>query len=145
MSKVEEFLTANDEAEIIKAIRGAEKQTSGEIRVHIERTFNGDHFERALELFYHLKMDNTKQSNGVLIYVAVEDRNFVIYGDKGINDVVPTQFWESTRDVMQKHFKTANYKQGLIDGILQAGEQLKQHFPWSTTDINELSDEISKS
>ena len=144
MSKVENFLSAKDEEAIVEAIRVSERQTSGEIRVHIEKTFDGDHFDRALELFHLLKMDNTKQENGVLIYVAVEDRNFVIYGDKGINDVVPNDFWESTRDAMQQQFKKGDFKQGLIDGVLKAGEQLRSHFPWDATDTNELSNEISK-
>ena len=144
MSKVEEFLSSEDEVAIVNAIRTAEKQTSGEIRVHIEKTYDGDHFERTLELFHQLKMDNTKQENGVLIYVAVEDRQFVIYGDKGINDVVPNNFWESTRDVMQQHFKNGDFKQGLVNGILKAGEQLQAHFPWNSSDINELPDAISK-
>ncbi|WP_339662618.1 TPM domain-containing protein [Croceibacter atlanticus] len=145
MSKVEDFLTKNDEAEIVEAIRVAEKQTSGEIRVHLEKTYDGDHFDRALELFHQLKMDNTKQENGVLIYVAVEDKSFVIYGDKGINDVVPNNFWESTRDAMQAEFKKGEFKQGLINGVLSAGQQLQAHFPWDADDVNELSDEISKS
>lgn len=144
MAKVEDFLTPEDEANIVEAIRIAEKQTSGEIRVHIEKTYEGDHFDRALELFHLLKMDNTKQENGVLIYVAVEDRNFVIYGDKGINDVVPKDFWESTRDVMQHQFKKGDFKQGLVDGVLKAGEQLQKHFPRDKADVNELSDKISK-
>ncbi|WP_272972660.1 TPM domain-containing protein [Croceibacter atlanticus] len=145
MSKVEDFLTKSDEAEIVEAIREAEKQTSGEIRVHLEKTYDGDHFDRALELFHQLKMDNTKQENGVLIYVAVEDKSFVIYGDKGINDVVPNNFWESTRDAMQAEFKKGDFKQGLINGVLSAGQQLQAHFPWDADDVNELSDEISKS
>src|SRR5680860_1034155 len=88
MSKVEEFLSAKDEEEVVEAIRMAEKATSGEIRVHIEKSHGEmDIFERAIEVFHLLKMDNTKQENGVLIYVAIENRDFVIYGDKGINEV----------------------------------------------------------
>ncbi len=145
MSKIEKFLTKDDEEEIVEAIRKAEKTTSGEIRVHIEKTHGDkDIFDRAMQVFHLLKMNNTKQENGVLIYVAVEDRNFVIYGDKGINDVVPNDFWESTKDVIVSHFKNENYKQGLIDGILKAGEQLQKHFPWDEDDINELPNTISK-
>ncbi len=145
MSKVEEFLTAKDEEQIIEAIRTAEKSTSGEIRVHIEKTHaDKDIFERAMEVFHALKMDNTKSSNGVLIYVAVEDRDFVIYGDKGINDVVPVDFWESTKNAIVEQFKAGNYRQGLIDGILKAGEQLKTHFPWSEDVTNELPNTISR-
>jgi uncharacterized membrane protein len=145
MSKVEEFLSAKEEEEVVEAIRSAEKATSGEIRVHIEKSHKElDIFDRAMEVFHLLKMDNTKQENGVLIYVAIDDRNFVIYGDKGINEVVPTDFWESTKDAIVEQFKAGNYKQGLIDGILKAGEQLNKHFPWSENDTNELSNKISR-
>jgi|SRR5680860_589493 len=145
MSKVEAFLSAKDEEEVVEAIRMAEKSTSGEIRVHIEKSHGElDIFDRAMEVFHLLKMDNTKQENGVLIYVAIDDRNFVIYGDKGINEVVPTDFWESTKDAIVAQFKTGNYKQGLIDGILKAGEQLNKHFPWNEDNTNELSNTISR-
>ncbi|MFG6687782.1 TPM domain-containing protein [Mariniflexile sp. HNIBRBA6329] len=141
---VEDFLTASEEQEVIEAIRLAELNTSGEIRVHIEKTSKGDATNRALEVFYMLKMDNTKLQNAVLIYVAVDEKTFVIYGDKGINDVVSKNFWDSTKDVMQAHFKAGNFKQGLVDGILKSGEQLKKFFPYMDSDTNELSNEISK-
>ncbi|WP_278034993.1 TPM domain-containing protein [Flavobacterium nitratireducens] len=144
MSKVEDFLTPAEELEIVEAIRIAEKNTSGEIRVHIERTTTMDAYERAKEVFHELKMDETALKNGVLIYLAVDDHNFVICGDKGINDVVGTDFWNCTRDAMVVQFKQNNFKQGLVDGILRAGEQLKKYFPWQEGDTNELSNEISK-
>lgn len=144
MSKIEKFLTADEEKEIIAAIRSAEKNTSGEIRVHLEKTSEMDVYERAMEVFHQLKMDNTKLQNGVLIYVAVEDRNFVIFGDEGINNVVSTDFWDTTKDIMQAHFKKGDFKQGLIDGVLKAGHQLETFFPWEKGDKNELPDEISK-
>lgn len=144
MAKVEEFLSKEEEEEVVEAIRTAERKTSGEIRVHLERSSGGEIWDRAMEVFHLLKMDNTKDANGVLIYVAVEDRKFVIYGDKGINEVVPKDFWESTKDAIVEQFKKGNYKQGLIDGILKAGDQLKKHFPWEEGDTNELSDKISR-
>lgn len=145
MSKVENFLSKKDEEEIIEAIREAESNTSGEVRVHLEKTTGDmDIFDRAMEVFHMLKMDNTKHDNGVLIYVAVDDHNFVIYGDKGINDVVPDDFWESTKDAIVAKFKKGEFKQGLVDGILTAGQQLKKHFPYSDDTRDELSNEISK-
>lgn len=144
MSNIEDFLSKAEEAEIIEAIRQAESQTSGEIRVHIESHDNGNAEQRALEVFHLLKMDNTKAQNGVLIYIAIDDRDFVICGDKGINDVVPENFWNSTRDVMQAHFRQGAFKQGLIEGILKAGKELAAHFPWDAEDRNELSNDISK-
>jgi uncharacterized membrane protein len=144
MSKVEDFLSKEEEQAIVEAIRVAEKNTSGEIRVHIEKTTSMDAYERAMEVFHELKMDETELQNGVLIYLAVVDKTFVICGDKGINDVVATDFWNCTRDAMVLQFKKGDYKQGLIDGILNAGQQLKKYFPWHEGDTNELSNEISK-
>ncbi|MBT8263449.1 MAG: TPM domain-containing protein [Bacteroidia bacterium] len=143
MSKLEDFLMPQEEAEVINAIRSAEKNTSGEIRVHLEAHSNMDAFERAAEVFDFLHMNNTKLSNGVLIYVAVEDRTLVIMGDTGINEVVAPDFWESTKDVIVSQFKLGDVKQGLVDGILMAGEQLKQHFPYGGGSGNELTDNIS--
>jgi len=145
MSKVEDFLTTAEEQEIVEAIRLAEKETSGEIRVHLEKTTSGDAFDRALEVFHLLKMDNTRLQNGVLIYLAVEDKNFVICGDKGINDVVSDDFWDCTKEAMAAQFKQGNFKQGLIDGIKNAGDQLQKYFPWEEGDSDELSNEISRS
>ena len=144
MSKVEDFLTKEEEQEIVEAIRVAEKETSGEIRVHIEKTTSKVPFDRALEVFHELRMDQTELKNGVLIYLAVNDHNFVICGDKGINEVVPKGFLDSTKVVMATHFKSGNFKQGLIDGITKAGEQLQKYFPFENGDTNELSNEISK-
>lgn len=145
MSHVEDFLTTQEEEEIVLAIRQAERNTSGEIRVHIERTTELSHCNRTLEVFQTLKMFNTKKQNAVLIYVAVDDHKFVIYGDKGIDAVVPKNFWDTTKNKMQHHFKQGNFKQGIIDGVLQVGKELKEHFPWSETDTNELPNEVSKS
>ncbi|MBU2947000.1 TPM domain-containing protein [Zobellia uliginosa] len=144
MSRVEAFLTAEEEQEIVSAIHVAEKNTSGEIRVHIEPHTRLEPIERAKEVFLLLKMENTKEANGVLIYVAVNDRKFSIFGDSGINKVVPDNFWDTTKNVIQDQFKKGNFKQGIIDGILKAGKELQAHFPWEHGDKNELSDEVSK-
>jgi uncharacterized membrane protein len=144
MGNVEDFLTSNEEEEIIEAIRIAESQTSGEIRVHIERHCPIDVYERALDVFHILKMDNTQAKNGVLIYVAIDNKSFVIFGDQGINNAVDADFWNSTRDKIADQFKSGRFKQGLTDGITEAGTVLSQHFPWHHTDKNELDNTISK-
>lgn len=144
MSKVEEFLTKAEEQEIVEAIRISEKNTSGEIRVHLEKKITTDAMNRAVEVFNELEMYNTKDANGVLIYLAIKSKQFAICGDKGINKVVPTDFWESTKNIMASHFQDGNFKQGLVDGILKAGEQLKKYFPYQDDDTNELSNEISR-
>jgi len=144
MSKAEEYLTPEEEQEVVNAIGMAEKNTSGEIRVHIEKHTSLDPYSRAKEVFHLLKMDETQQKNGVLIYIAIENRAFAICGDKGINDVVPKDFWDTTRDIMTSHFKNLDLKQGLVAGILKAGEELKKHFPYQSDNVNELTNEISK-
>ena len=144
MSKVEDFLTKAEEAEVVEAIRLAEKNTSGEIRVHLEKETSIAPMERAVEVFHELGMDTTQLRNGVIIYVAVKSKQFAIYGDQGINDKVEDDFWDCTKDIMVNHFKTGNNVQALVEGIHNAGEQLKKYFPFDDNDTNELSNEISK-
>jgi uncharacterized membrane protein len=144
MSAVENFLSIEEEQEVIQAIQEAKRLTSGEIRVHLEPSIDKDVHERALEVFHMLEMGKTSLHNGVLFYIAVETKAFVIYGDKGINKLVSDQFWESTKEIVITHFKKGDFKTGLIKGILEIGMQLKQHFPSTINDNNELFDEISK-
>ena len=144
MSVVENFLSKIEEQEIIHAIQQAETMTSGEIRVHLESSIHKDAHERALEVFHALEMGNTNLHDGVLFYVAVESKTFVIYGDRGINQLVPNTFWESTKEIVITHFKKQEFKKGLINGILETGKQLQKHFPSIADDTNELTNEISK-
>jgi len=142
--EVEQFLTDQQEQEVINAIREAEKNTSGEVRVHFEKSTKQQTMLRAQELFFELGMNKTKFENGVLFYVAVDDHQFAIIGDKGINDVVPDDFWESIKSEVINEFVKGNHAKGLVLGILHAGEKLKEYFPFDENDENELSDEISK-
>lgn len=132
-----------EQQQIVSAIKEAEKNTSGEIRVHIERKCNEEVLDHAAFMFEELEMHKTELRNGVLIYLAVEDRQLAILGDAGINLKVPKGFWDDTRDVMIANFKNGDFAKGLSEGILKAGEQLKVHFPYQSDDVNELSDEIS--
>lgn len=144
MSKVEDFLSHQDEAEIVKAISLAEKNTSGEIRVHIEDHTEKPPLERAQEVFHYLGMDQTSLKNGVLFYVGVTDHTFAIIGDEGINKVVESDFWDCTRDAVISSFKEGKFKDGLVAGILRAGERLQNYFPFGEKDTDELPNEISK-
>jgi uncharacterized membrane protein len=144
MSKVEDFLTKAEESEVVEAIRLAEKNTSGEIRVHLEKKTSIAPIERAVEVFHELKMNETQLRNGVIIYVAVKSKQFAIYGDEGINTKVTTDFWDTTKNIMLHHFKNGANKLALVEGIQHIGFQLKSHFPFEENDTNELSNEISK-
>ncbi len=144
MSKVEDFLTQAEESQIVEAICIAERYTSGEIRVHLEKTSDKNAIERAKEVFYFLKMDETKNQNGVLFYVAVNDHQFSVIGDKGIDSVVSKDFWNSVKDAVISEFSVGNYAQGLRDGILETGKKLKEFFPYQPDDQDELPNEISR-
>lgn len=145
MSATENFLTHKEEHEIITAIATAEKNTSGEIRVHIEKHSEKPPLERAQEVFHMLGMDATQSRNGVLFYVGVNDHTFAIIGDEGIDKVVEDDFWDCTKDIVIARFKEKRFKDGLVEGILRAGERLKQYFPYGNDDKDELSNEISRS
>lgn len=140
---VHKHFSEEDQLKITNAIRVAENSTSGEIRVHIENHCAGDVLDRAAYIFEKLEMHKTELRNGVLFYLAVEDRKFAILGDAGINHKVSEDFWESTKDVVMLKLKEGKYADGLADGIVKAGEQLKTHFPHQSDDVNELPDDIS--
>ena len=137
------FFTTEQQHEIVEAIRQAEANTSGEIRVHIENHCRGDIMDRSAMVFNILKMNETAERNGVLIYLAVKDKKFSIIGDEGINKMVEHDFWNDVKDMMAGHFKSGNFTEGIIQGVLRVGEKLKTFFPHKSDDINELSDDIS--
>ena len=137
------FFSREQRDDIKQAIMNAELDTSGEIRVHIDSVCKGDVMEKALKVFKKLKIHETELRNGVLLYLAVKNRKFAIIGDKGINKVVPDDFWEELNVDMLNAFREENFTDGLIDGITRTGIHLKMHFPYQTDDVNELPDEIS--
>jgi uncharacterized membrane protein len=143
MPNAKNFFTIEQQEDIRQAIMNAELDTSGEIRVHIENTCTGDTLERALTVFKKLGMEKTASRNGVLIYLAVKNRKFAIIGDKGINDVVSENYWDSIKSKMINHFRENQFTEGLVEAIIETGIQLKKNFPYQTDDKNELSDEIS--
>lgn len=138
------FFTDSQKAEITKAIQAAELNSSGEIRIHIEKVCATENvLDRAAEVFVNIGMANTAQQNGVLFYLSIDDRKFAVLGDKGIDKVVPENFWESTKTLLRTHFAQGLFTEGLVKGIHSAGEQLKHYFPYQSDDINELPDDIS--
>ena len=141
--KASSFFTKEQQDKILAAVRESEMSTSGEIRVHIETSCNEDILDRAAWVFKKLGMHKTAERNGVLFYLAVTDRKFAIIGDAGINHKVPDGFWDRISEILKGNFKQSKFTEGLTEGILLAGEQLKRHFPYRKDDINELPDDIS--
>ena len=137
------YFTQEQIDDIKLSVQSAELETSGEIRVVIEEVCKDEVLDRAAYLFQKLKMIQTKLRNGVLIYLAIKDHKFAIIGDAGINERVPADFWDNTKNIMLEDFRKDLFTEGLCQGIKLAGEQLRQYFPHKDDDINELSDEIS--
>jgi len=137
------FFTKEEKILIKSAVKEAELNTSGEIRVHVDNHCREEVMDRAAWWFGKLEMQKTEQRNGVLFYLAVKDHKFAILGDAGINAVTPEDFWDHIKEKMLASFNEGNFTAGLTDGILMAGEQLKEHFPYQDDDVNELSDDIS--
>jgi uncharacterized membrane protein len=135
---------SREEKELIKsAVKEAELNTSGEIRVHLDNHCKEDVMDRAAWWFEKLEMQGTELRNGVLFYLAVKDHKFAILGDAGVNALTPDNFWDSILETMAKHFLEGDFSTGLKEGILLAGVALKDHFPYQDGDVNELSDDIS--
>ncbi|MCQ2305919.1 MAG: TPM domain-containing protein [Bacteroidales bacterium] len=143
MSNTHNILNREEDRRIVEAIKTAERNTSGEIKVHIENHCKGDVEERSIVVFNKLKLNETKLRNGVLIYIAVKDHKFAILGDEGINQVVEENFWNDVKDTMAAKFREGLFEEGLEAGVLRCGEKLKTYFPYQNDDINEISDEIS--
>ncbi len=141
--KAADFFTPEGRQLIEQAIANAELDTSGEIRVHVEVEFTGSILDRAASVFSKLGMHRTNLRNGVLIFFAIRNRSFAILGDIGVNRVVPENFWDETKSVMESHFRNSEFALGLAVGVKMAGDQLKKHFPYQRNDINELVNDIS--
>jgi uncharacterized membrane protein len=137
------ILNTAEEKILVEAIAIAEKNTSGEIRVHIEKTCKGDAVEQAKVIFEKLGMTATEARNGVLIYIAEESHKFAIIGDSGIHEKVGHDFWDHSKDLMLQHFKKGEFVEGIKEAVLSCGEALKKYFPFQNNDSNELSNDIS--
>jgi uncharacterized membrane protein len=140
--QLEKFFSEEEKKNISTAISKAEARTDAEIRIHLEISCKKDPLKRAKEVFAKLKMHKTKQRNGILFYIAVEDKKFAVFGDKGIAEKVPEDFWQEEKNLVIENFKNSNYEKGLIQAIEIMGEKLAELFPFSGYK-NELSNEIS--
>lgn len=143
MSSAKNFFSADQIKQIESAIKSAEENTSGEIRVHIENRCKGDAVECAANIFQKLGMHKTALRNGVMLYIAVQDKKFAVIGDEGIHKHVPDGFWDSVRDKMLEQFKAGKFTEGICEGVAMTGKELKKYFAHSSSDKNELSNEVT--
>jgi uncharacterized membrane protein len=139
------LLSAEQEQALVDAITQAELHTSGEIRIHLEKsTGNASSEQRAKQWFGKLEMHKTAEKNGVLFYLAIQDRQIALWAGEGINEKVPANFWQEIIDLMISEFKVGHFSEGLIAGVEKTGKALGEFFPRQDDDVDELSNEISK-
>ncbi|HEY6152374.1 MAG TPA: TPM domain-containing protein [Candidatus Udaeobacter sp.] len=144
--RTREFLSKLEHDRIIQAIREAEAKTSGEIRVLIQRgKLNSDSFVAARKKFHRLGMHKTRERNAVLIFVAPRVHKFAVVGDKAIHEKCGDEFWQGVVDGMRTHFQNENFSDALVQGVKEIGTVLARHFPKTSEDTNELSDDVIES
>ena len=141
-----EFLEKLDQPRIVEAIRTAESETSGEIRIHVQPKARGGELRDVAErTFERLGMTKTEHRHGVLLFIATEEQRFVILGDKGIDEKVPPGFWDDIAAKLTIRFRNGEFTDGIVEAILAAGDHLKTYFPHQEGDVDELPDEIDVS
>ncbi len=138
---IKKFLTKEEQLSVLQAIADAEKETSGEIRIHVTDKCKGDILDSAAHFFRRLKMHKAELRNCVLVYLAISDRKFAVIGDAGIHSKVPEGCWDNIKGQMAVHFSKKDFVTGLKEGILLIGHQLKEYFPYDKK--NEHSKDIS--
>ncbi len=137
------FFSRDEKKRILASVQTAEKNTSGEIRIHLEYKTQGPVYGHAQKVFQRIGMTKTDQRNGVMIYLATHDKKFAVLGDVGINEKVPDGFWNDVVEIMQTHFKQDQFAEGISGAVIRIGEKLKAYFPCQADDQNELPDGIS--
>lgn len=143
MSKASKILTKEQKQTIVSAIQRVEKSTSAELRVHLEDKCSGEVLDRAVRVFEKLGMKKTAARNGVLIYVSIVSRKSAIIGDESVNACVHKEFWDECDASMRSSFAKGDYAEGICSALEMLEAELKEHFPYQSDDVNELSDDIS--
>lgn len=142
--KAVDFFSKEEKEKILDAIKQTEKNTSGEVRVFIENHCSFvDAIDRAVEVFYSLKMEQTDYRNATLVYVAIKDKQLAVFGDEGIYNKTGKEFWNNAIKKMLQKFDKEHYADGIAEVVKEIGEALTLHFPYAAAaDKNELPDNI---
>ena len=142
-NKKKEFFTAEQQQQITDAIQKAEKNTSGEVRIFVESKCKYvDPVDRAKEIFFSLKMEQTRDRNAVLLYMALDDHQLALFADEGIYQRLGAGFWNQEVKKIISAFTKDDYTGGICNIVEDIGEALQYHFPYEYADKNELPDEF---
>lgn len=144
LRKPKDFFSAEEKELMVQAIRDAERQTSGEIRLYVEsRNPLVNVLERAADVFWELKMEQTDERNAVLLYIAMKDKELALFGDEGIHQKVGAEYWNKEVKLMIAQFSKESISAGIVQCINDIGQTLKEQFPYDeATDKDELSNDI---
>ena len=134
MKNRNEFLSPTEQDLLAKKIDEIESVTDAELRIHIESYCKVDPMSRAAKVFKDLKMYKTKERNGVLFYIAIEDHKLAVWGDEAIH--------KEEIEILLNHFKKQEFYQGLVKALDNVKAKLEELYPF-TGHKNELSNEIS--
>jgi len=140
------FLRALDHDRIVAAIREAEARSRGEVRVHVTHRAVDDARRAAERQFEKLGMTKTAERNGVLVFVAPASRTFAVVGDTGIHEKCGPAFWKDVAAAMEADFRAGRYTDGILKGVVRAGDELAAHFPRAPggVDVDELPDDVTE-
>lgn len=138
-----QYISLEEKRLILKSVMEAEKQTSVEFQVHIDKSCKGDVIEKASAVFNFIHLNKTKTKKWLLFYLSLEDQKYAIIGDKEMNEMIPENFWDLVENHMQNKINEGNLTACLSEGIKMAGDQIRNFIPKQINDINELPDEIS--
>lgn len=141
--RAREFLSKLEHDRIVHAIREAESNTSGEIRVYLQRgKLSGDPLAAAQRKFHQLGMHKTRERNAVLIFVAPRAHKFAVVGDKAVHEKCGDEFWQRIVEGMRAHFQNEKFSHALVEAIKEIGKLLGAHFPKTPISANQLPDDI---
>ncbi len=141
--KKKEYFTADQQKQIVDAIKAAEKNTSGEVRIFVESKCKYvNAVDRAQEIFFNLKMEETRDRNAVLLYLAMDDHQIAIFADEGIYKRLGDSYWKAEVKKIISSFRKDDHTSGICAIINDIGLALQDQFPYESTDKNELPDEI---
>lgn len=128
-------------------IRACEDRHAGEIRFAVEGALSLAALkagktarQRAIEVFSQLRVWDTENNNGVLVYLQLADRKVEIIADRGVNRLAGSATWESICHGMESHFRAGRFEEGALAGIHAIAACLAAHYPALGKKLNELPD-----